>query len=179
MSAMLLEITNLRDKALLEVCATPAYGVLLALDKAVVAAGGATVMASANPAAVKAVELITPRARKREVVRKSQADFANDALATAGEPLPIGRFVEATLAAGGSIGGDQVANLRSTLSRDPRFVSIMRGGMYFWWFTDRALPAHWNTEGGFDLAVEPPAVSYRSDQEGGDGHAAIINNLVS
>jgi hypothetical protein len=179
MSAMLFEITCLRDKALLEVCATPAYDVLLALDKAVVAAGGVTVIASANPIPVKTVELITPRSRKRGAVRKAQADFASDALTAAGEPLHIGRFVEATLEAGGSIGGDQVANLRSTLSRDPRFVSIMCRGMYFWWFTDRALPAHWNTEGGLDLAVEPPAVSSYSSEEGGGGHAANNTNLAS
>jgi hypothetical protein len=174
MSTMLHEITSLRDKALLEVVATPAYNVLLALDKAVVAAGGATALSTTNPAPAAAASGSTPRFRKRDVARKSQGDYASDALIIAGEPLPIGRFVEATLAAGGVIGGDQIANLRSTLSRDDRFKSIMRNGMYFWWFADRALPAHWNAEGGLNLAVDPPAASSHSSREGGGDHAANV-----
>lgn len=55
----------------------------------------------------------------------------------------------------------------------------MHNGQYYWWFADRVLPAHWNTEGGFDLEVEPPAVLLHSNQEGGGGHAANNTNLVS
>ena len=173
--AILQEITGLRDRALAELFATPAYAILVALDKAVVAAGGATAMAvpSAKPVSTT-LNTETP-ARRRGANRKSQADYAFDALTVAGEPLSIGRFVEATLSVGGSIGGDKIANLRSTLSRDDRFKSITANGLYFWWFSDRALPGHWNTEGGLDLAVEPPAVSFYSGQEGGDGHAATMS----
>ena len=98
------------------------------------------------------------------------------ALRRAGEPLPIGRLREATLAEGGAIGGaDPIANFRSNLSRDPRFKSVMRNGMYFWWFTDEVLPLGWANEAAAnDLLSTAAAPSMHSSQEGGGDHAVII-----
>lgn len=158
--ALLNDAIAVRDKALAEVQALPAYLMLKALDEAVVAGGGTSVL------------LPTPTERLVQTVRdvasrRKQADYAYDALEANGEPMPIGSLLKATLAQGAVINGVQLANIRSTLSRDPRFASVMRGGVYYWWFSDRPLPSHWN-EPGADLPAETPGTSVSSNQETAD-----------
>ena len=89
----------------------------------------------------------------------------------AGEPLPVGRWLEKCITDGINIKGDDpLPNFRSTVSRDKRFYNFVRNGMYFWWLTNVELPEKWKKAEGLDLLDQPSAFSV-SNQEGGDGRA--------
>lgn len=178
-------ITELRDQALKAMFATPEGKALLAsargvefkaLDEALAKVGGSAILAR-NP------QVAADKSSNQRVgsgaasKRMSQTDFADRALRKAGEPLPIGRLLEKTVEEGGIIGGaDPVANFRSNLSRDPRFESIMRNSMYFWWFTGEDLPAGWANEAAAnDLLSTAAASSRNSSQERSDDDAATLD----
>ena len=175
------ETIALRDKAWEGVKSTQEFALFKALDEAVAAVGGASISGglakvppqnwlpkSANVAGAGARALSQPK-------RLSQTEVAAQVLREMDEPLPIGRLLECVIAKGVVFRGENpLPSFRSAMSKDARLVSIMRGNMYFWWFSDRPVPAHWNTEGGLDLVGNPPAVSHYSSQEGGDVHAATI-----
>lgn len=163
-----------RDAAWRDVQKSPAYLAFKALDDAVAAMGGERIVAS-----VRAIE-DRPRASFRTfanivpnmpVTRPSQGGGAEAALRAKGEPLPIGRLLEAAIEHGAIIGGDKpLANFRSTVSKDPRFYSLMRNNMYFWWLRDVPLPPKWNEATDPDLLDGSVASSVHSNKEGGDGH---------
>ena len=157
---------------------SPAFQSFKALDTAVAAMGGRRILAdeSAEPAkAIQPARYDSPRLRRRS----SQGDAAEAALRDAGAPMTIRTLLEFVTAKGVTIRGeDPLANFRSSLSRDARFKSIMRQGLYFWWLADVELPEGWKE------AVDPdlPGLSTASDsnnQGGGEGHAANNTNLAS
>lgn len=156
MAGMREELENLRNRAFLEVCRSQAMTTLAALDDAVVALGGAT-LALGNPRGCRMLADLVhlpKRPSAVEQVRKiSQGDAAFQALEDHGEPLPIGRFLEAAIEKGARVGGDdQVANFRSSVSKDERFKPVTRNGLYFWWFKERPLPQGWESGGELDLS---------------------------
>ena len=106
------------------------------------------------------------------MTRLTQAGGAEAALIANGEPLPIGRLLEAAIRHGAIIGGNKkLTNFRSTVSKDVRFYSLMRNGMYFWWLNELPLPPEWSEATDPDLLAGSVASSAHSTQEGGDGHA--------
>ena len=167
---------GLRDAAWRDVKMSPDYLAFKALDDAVAAMGGDRIIFEAGAR----TEADRPRASvgtfanirsTRPVTRLTQAGGAEAALRSNGDPLPIGRLLEEAIKHGAIIGGDKpLANFRSTISKDPRFVSVMRNGMYFWWFKDEALPSGWNEAVGPDLLDGPTASGAHSSQGGGGGH---------
>ena len=107
--------------------------------------------------------------------RISHATAALQALRDEGEPLPIGRLMEKAIANGAEIGGNNpIGNFRSTLSKDPRFRSISRNNMYFWWFVATPVPRNWNEAPDLPLDNGSDASVSHASQEGGDGHAATM-----
>lgn len=152
---------------------SPVFQSFKALDIAVGAMGGSRILAGESIEPVKEsrptrVEAAKPRRRN------SQGDAAESALRTGGMPMTIRTLLEFVSASGVEVRGeDPLANFRSTLSRDPRFKSIMRQGLYFWWLTDVELPEGW--EEATDPSLPGLSVASNSnDQEGGDDHAATI-----
>lgn len=167
---ILVQTELLRNQAWSDVINSPAYKAFKALDDAVASMGGKRMAeaALAPPKVSRASMLL--REYTASGKRPSQADAAYLALGKAGEPLPIGRLLEATLAEGVEIGGDQIANLRSTVSKDARFYSLRRNNMYFWWLVKVPLPMGWDEAGSDDFSDLLGPASSSSGEEGGDGH---------
>ena len=169
----------LRDEAWQDVVASAAYRAFKGLDAAVKAmTGEESVLLGVNGPAGPRFNNLSNK-NKPAATRITQGDVAARVLKANGQPLPIGRWLEKSVAGGINIKGDDpLPNFRSTVSRDKRFHSIKRNNMYFWWFTDIDLPESWKE------ATDPslPGFSAASDsdsQEGGDGHAANNTNLAS
>lgn len=169
--------TELREDAWREVQTSPSFLAFKALDDAVAMMGGERKIAPDAPRADAprpSVGTFSPVKRGRTMKKSSQSDVAVGVLKGSGEPLPIGRLMEASLAWGATIGGaNPLANFRSALSKDKRFISFKRNNMYFWWIDGWPLPPKWN-EAPDLLAGQPDASSVHSTQEGGDDHAATI-----
>jgi hypothetical protein len=173
------ETIALRDKAWDAVLVTQEYAFFKALDEAVSAIGGNSLIGGLaaspqkfwlpkpafNPSTLAAVGVISG------VKRISQTDAAAAVLHDAGEPLPIGRLLERVISKGIVFkGNDPLPSFRSALSKDDKLHSVMRNGMYFWWFKDKPLPSGWDETAGPDL-LGASAVSYVSNsEEGGGGH---------
>lgn len=175
--SILPQIIELRNKAVQEALASsPSFATIRALDDAVAAAGGARLFA-AKGAEKTSLEIVRPsnaavQAIER-IARVSQGDAAERALKQAGQPLPVGRLMEQATELGAMFGGEKpIVSFRSTLSKDNRFYSFMRNGMYFWWLTDVELPGEWKEAASPDL-VDQLAAS-NSNQEGGVDHAANV-----
>jgi hypothetical protein len=177
----------IRSEALAAWIASPDFAAFKASDDFVVALGGESVMPAGLQDSPKVNGLDSPRmreigaaaARRLEIhiaskqQRITQADAAEAALRDKGEPLPVGRFMEAAEAKGASFAGkNPLANFRSAVSKDERFYSFARNNMYFWWFKGEPLPLGWNETADPDLLAESAASSVLSSQEGGDAHAA-------
>jgi hypothetical protein len=108
--------------------------------------------------------------------RVSHGDVAQRVLFDAGTPLSIYKLMDESIRNGAVIHGEKpLNNFRSSLSRDDRFVSVMKDGNYFWWLTAQPLPKHWNeaTEGKDPTAASLPFLH----QEGG-GSDATTNNMT-
>lgn len=153
------------------------FAAFKALDDAVVALGGQSIMvveAKTQPSARQGLTYLSLNAARRsDAKRVSQAQAAIDALQEAGEPLPIGRLMAAALEKGAKIEGEKpLANFRSTVSKDPRFRSINRNNMYFWWFSQVPVPSKWNEASNLPLENGSDASSSNLSQEGDDSHAA-------
>lgn len=171
--------TELRDGAWREVQTSSSFLAFKALDDAVAAMGGKRLIANAAPredGPRPSVGTFERSNRNRTVSRRiSQSDAAEAALKARGNPLPVGRLLEAALEKGATIGGENpLANFRSTLSKDPRFYSFKRNNMYFWWVNTVSLPEDWREAPDPDLLTGPDASFPDSNQEGGDGHAATM-----
>lgn len=162
----------LRSEAWQAVLATPAYRAFKGFDDAVKALTGEAVEPLPKFNALGAALATNGAARIRVSKRITQADVAERVLRKAGEPLPIGRWLEKCVEDGiGIKGEDPLANFRSTASRNARFYNFTRNNMYFWWLAGVELPEGWKEATDPDL----PGLSVTADsnnQEGGDGHAA-------
>ena len=172
-NSILQKTIALRAEVWRELTNSPAFQSFKALDTAVAAMGGRRILADESAEPIKAVQPArTDSATPRR--RSSQGDAAEAALRDAGIPMTIRTLLEFVTANGIVIrGADPLANFRSSLSRDARFKSIMRQGLYFWWLTGVELPEGW------EEATDPslPSLSAASNsngQEGGDVHAATI-----
>ncbi|MBW4331669.1 hypothetical protein KY084_12395 [Stakelama sp. CBK3Z-3] len=169
-------IEALRDKAWAAVQASEPYGIFAALDAAVVAAGGASALNDRTKRTISASlgELVVGYANSPTKRKVSQGDAAFIALSKIGEPLPVGKLMEAATNEGATIGGsDPLANFRSTISKDHRFRSIMQNNMYFWWFADKDLPPKWYDPEPDDFdSLYGSGSSESSGQEGGDRRGA-------
>lgn len=162
----------LRNEAWQAVLASPAYRAFKGLDDAVKAmTGEETVVLAVS--GLPTPQFPNHRAKSKPLsARLTQGDVAARVLKTNGEPLPIGRWLEKSIADGINIKGDDpLSNFRSTVSRDKRFYAIKRNNMYFWWFNDVDLPEGWKAATDPDLPGLSVAAD-SNDQEGGDGHAA-------
>lgn len=178
MSNILSNTIALRDQAWRGVMESPHYKEFKALDDAVEAMGGSRMVATTtrpltarlDPTTVAAVGYASGGG-----TRRTQGDAAEKALVDGGEPLPVGRLMEAAIKNGAHIGGTKpLISFRSTLSKDSRFYSLMRNNMYFWWLTDRDLPEGWNKALDQSGKTDTSA-SFFDDQEGGGDHAAKTN----
>jgi hypothetical protein len=155
----------LRDEAWQAVESSAAYKAFKGLDDAVKAMSGESV--DTAPQVARA-----PRKRSANGTKRvSQADVAEKVLHEVGEPLPVGRWLEACVNKGLIIGGsDPLGNFRSMASRDDRFYNFTRNNMYFWWLTGVDLPEAFmpEPEDNSDLWGS----GNNTSQKGGDGHAA-------
>jgi hypothetical protein len=170
---------ELRDQAWREVQTSPSFLAFKALDDAVAAMGGDRLIARPVPRENGPRPSVNTFARvKREHAPKrlSQADAGEVVLRERGEPLPVGRLMEAAIAKGAAASGkNPLANYRSALSKDDRFYSLTRNNMYFWWLKDVPLPNNWKEAPDHDLLTQSGAsVVGNSNQKGGDGHAATM-----
>lgn len=176
--SMLDKIEKLRDEAWQEAMASPLFATVRALDDAVAAAGGSRLF---NVKALDAPQPLYASTKILEIKnvfdpgkasgqRLSQGDAAEKALRRAG-PLPVGRLMEAAAELGAQIGGEKpLVSFRSTLSKDNRFYSVKRNGMFFWWLTGIDFPEGWmGPSESYDLPLDPDP---DSNQKGGDRHAA-------
>jgi hypothetical protein len=146
MSDLIERAKALRDIAWAEVVETQQYKNFAALKAAVDAMSKTELAAHLRsvPAAPLSRRMAAAAVADSLSRKVSQADAGVAALREAGEPLPIGRFMEAAIAKGAAINGaNPLANFRSTVSKDARFRSVMRNGMYFWWFSNEPLPPGW------------------------------------
>lgn len=167
------KLENLRAEALKEAMASPALDMVRALDLAVVAAGGESLSTTNSASATKAESPIVTgisNSIAMPVKKVPQGDAAAMALQEVG-PLPIGRLLEAAQQKGAVFNGEKpTPSFRSMLSKDDRFYSLTRNGMYFWWLNGVDLPE------GF--LPEPEDISdllgsgSNTSQKGGGGHAA-------
>jgi hypothetical protein len=170
--------TELRHKAFQSVVSTPQFAVFKAMDAAVVAAGGVSMLSkhmlendptfpASKESLVKAVERVKTRRKL------TQTSAAASALREKMEPMPIAQLLSAIIDRGIVFrGGDPLPSFRSAMSKDTQFSSFIKSGTYFWWFKDEPLPSGWNEAEGADLLAHPSASSVHSNQEGGGGHAA-------
>ena len=172
MSKLLEKTVLLREEALEELAASPAYATFKALDDAVMRMGGVPkLLFEANEIGGIARQIFgrATKAALPENGKRRHGDAAELALRSAREPLPISRLMDEAAEHGAEIGGnDPLNNFRSTVSKDPRFRSLRRNNLYFWWLADSPIPDSFNELAGPDLLTEPASSS--ADQEGGDGH---------
>jgi|SRR5947209_15547991 len=174
---LLTKTMALRDEAWEAVRASEAFRAFQALDQAVITLGGLSRIADAGHIAPANTNRVVHSSVGHGGSRRiPQAVAALEALKKAGEPLPIGRLMEKAVEEGLEIGGaSPINNFRSTLSKDPRFRSVARGNMYFWWFATSPLPSKWLGNETPDLPLENGSgASDHSSQKGGDGHAATM-----
>jgi hypothetical protein len=175
METLLKRTDALRAEAWRALMASQHFAAFKAFDDAVVALGGKSVMPPLLPEGGTPVghdEAARPAVSTRRTSKRiSHADAAFMALKEADEPLPVGRLLEAAVAKGASLSGNALANFRSAVSKDDRFRSIMRNGMYFWWFTASPVPQKWKEATDPDLLDQSVASEF-SGQEGGENHAA-------
>lgn len=165
---------ELRDAAWEALMSSSDFLAFKALDDTVVRLGGAPRDTSEDRTIGSMLKGVVNAAAQRasEGRKPSQADAAELGLRQANEPLPIGRFYQAAVEKGAGIGGaDPIANFRSTVSRDERFVPLRRGNMHFWWLAGEPLPPTWNEPADSDLLNQPAGSSVSSNQEGGEGYA--------
>ncbi len=163
---------DLREDAWREVQTSPSFLAFKALDDAVAAMGGQRMIAPREDAPRPSVGTFAQAKRGRAMKKFSQSDAAEVALREKGEPLPVGRLMEAAMEKGATIGGEKpLANFRSALSKDERFYSLMRNNLYFWWLVGVELPDNWKeapdllTKEGSDVSI------VGNNQEGGEAHA--------
>ena len=171
--SMLLKIVALRDEAWINVESSENYKAWKGLNDAVLALN-VTAVASEALASGRVEAVVTEISKpkiKRKMRRVTQSDVAESVLKSEGEPLPVGRWLEKSIARGINIKGDDpLPNFRSTVSREKRFYNFVRNGMYFWWLEGVELPENWKMAEGRDLLDQPSAVSF-SSQEGGEANA--------
>lgn len=175
MSGLVERASALRQEAWEAVKASSQYAQFKALDDAVAAMGGQSLLrkaADSEPSTMTATRRVMGVAQVAEIKKPSQGDAAATALRRGGMPLPIGRLMEAALEAGAEIGGnDPLANFRSSLSKDARFQSFRRNNMYFWWFAGEPLPLAFQSETEpDDFSDLLGSASSSSSEKGGDGH---------
>lgn len=165
------KVEELRDAAWRELKASPSFLAFKALDDAVAAMGGQRLVSDAErprPSVGTFARVKQGRAAKRP----SQSDAAEAALREKGEPLPTGRLMEAAQERGATVGGkDPLANIRSTLSKDDRFYSLMRNNMYFWWLSGVPLPSGWQEAPDLLDQNRSDASPVGTNQKGGEADA--------
>jgi hypothetical protein len=190
MDPIIAKLETLREEAWKAVTESPRFEALKAIDLAITTLGGESIlfqikttdaeMVKVGIASValvgKATDLKPPVRRKLARHRRkplSQSAAAMAVLKDAGEPLPIGRLMERAGMRGAQIGGkNPLSNFRSVISKDPRFKSLVRNNLYFWWFAGENPPSGWNETPGRDLLDGPGVSSVHSNQEGGGRLAA-------
>lgn len=169
--SMLEKVKALRADALQEAMASPTFDMVRALDAAVVAAGGESLIAKPQARQIFAVPAATVAVAYANNGKKvPQGDAASMALHESG-PLPIGRLLEAAKQKGAVFRGeDPLPSFRSMLSKDKRFESINRNNMYFWWLNGVDLPEGFLPEP--DESSDLLGSGANTNQKGGDRYAA-------
>jgi hypothetical protein len=174
---MLEKVTRLRADALEEAMASPAFAMVRALDAAVVAAGGESLIPE------RRLEPLLAEATAKVAIaydsgkKVPQGDAAYAALSKSG-PLPIGRLLEKAKDHGAVFTGEKpLPSFRSMLSKDDRFYSLQRNNTFLWWLNGVDLPERFKPEPN-DIN-DFLGSGTNTNQEGGDGHAANNTNLAS
>lgn len=171
------KIEALRAEALKEVWDHPSFAMVRALDDAVAAAGGDSLVVGPKRPALLSTNDVVAIGYNSGGKKVSQGDVAEAVLKKNG-PMPIGLLLEGSMDAGAKVGGEKpLASFRSMLSKDERFYSLQRNNMFFWWLNGVELPEEFmpEPEQGLDLQGS----GNNTNQEGGDGHAANNTNLAS
>jgi len=148
-----------------------------AMDDAVAAMGGRRLLSplsgvTLNGVVVAAGTAAPPNPPPRR--RLSQGDAAEIILREQGKPLVLTELLARVPEKGVTVGGENAQmNFGSTLSRDARFYSFRRDGLYYWWLSGVDLPQPFKNEAP-DLPLQDGsgASSSQPSQEGGDAHAA-------
>jgi hypothetical protein len=164
----------LRAEAWDAVQSSPAYAAFKAMDDAVLAIGGRSLMARdadrVNP------EIREEMRRRAEFIamparRISQANAAAIVLRKTGKPLQAAELMDGARSVGAAIGGDKpLVSFTSSLSKDPRFYAFRKDGSYFWWFVGEAPPLAFQNEAEPDGFQGLLGSASSPNQEGGEGH---------
>jgi hypothetical protein len=171
---MLSKVVALRDEA---------FKTLKALDDAVVSLGGASGMGAGVSAASDTASGSGVARANGETVRRpdrppSQSSAAGMILRERGEPMTGVDLMSRLPAKGVMLGGKPASrkiNFTSAMSKSGKYRSVRRGGNYYWWFNDEALPPGWNEEAPDLLSKEGSDASLMSNQEGGEANATATN----
>lgn len=194
MADILSATIELRQQAWATVRALPAFEQFLALDAAVVAMGGSSLIsqvavpksgdlsAAEGPGETTGVErrlqkLIGKTAKSQPRSKISHAEAAYIALVKAGNPLTSSALLKAAREEGAIIGGKlPLVNLTSTLSRNDEFVNFRFNGVPHWWLADKPLPYDWRARIDDDRHVNQFDISTMFDEKGDDDDAAAITS---
>ncbi|KPF92686.1 hypothetical protein IP81_05705 [Novosphingobium sp. AAP83] len=141
----------LRDQAWDALRSSPAFAQVCALDDAVVAMGGASILglAAEKPSAAPSAGTFRPSSGNvtinavynKSAKRISHAAAAYRALTLAGRPMQSPELLNAARAQGADIGGTKpIINMTSSLSRSDEVYSLRIGGVPHWWIIGQPLP---------------------------------------
>jgi hypothetical protein len=176
---MLIKTVSLRDEAFAKLKACAPFLVFKALDDAVHAMGGRRhELSSTERSPLEPSEVADAPVARRTSQRISQADAAEIVLRENGKPM-TGLQLMPEISAKGAPVSEKVANLTSTLSRDPRFISVRDNGVYYWWLTRMRLPPRTNEAPDLLREEGSDASSSQSSQEGGEANGRSTTHLTS
>lgn len=179
--SMLDRTEALRQEAYEDLQGSEQFRAFKALDDAVAAMGGKRQLAVLGDISIALISSkapgAEPKTRQRKRRRVSQGDAAEIVLNEKARPMTSAELLAVVPEKGVTVGGkDAQMNFGSTLSRDPRFYSYRRDGLYYWWLKAKPLPARTNEAPDLALHAGSGASPSKSNQEGGEGHAATSLN---
>lgn len=156
----LAEMRRLRDEIKARLERNDDYRALIALDAAISQIEGARVEHAPRPTA-----------RPRQSGRRSYADVTYEFITGSGRPVTTPAALDVAVAEGVADRQVKTNNFASSLSRDPRLVSITFEGERHWWLAGSPPPGGLSFEGAEGPAdqVEPSAGAQGREAEPGGG----------
>lgn len=179
----------LREQAWADVQVLPAFAQFLALDAAVVAMGGESLIAPAgmmqattsvgNDGVERRLQKFARPSILKASSKISHAEAAYAALVKAGHPLTSVELLDAAMREGAKIGGEKpIVNLTSTLSRNAEFINERFDGVPHWWLADKPLPHNWSMARNDALNANQFDISSMLGEKGDDDDGAAIENAL-
>ncbi|CAN0514793.1 unnamed protein product, partial [Phaeothamnion confervicola] len=135
------DLQRLRNEASARLKSNPDYLAIQEIDRSIAAVMKQLEASGTVTASVAAPS--TPAATRQQLSgrRPSQGDASLTAIEAVGTPVAIEELVDRVESMGVKLTGRKLVNLSSSLSRDPRFVSISWRGGRKWWLAGKELPS--------------------------------------